>query len=219
MFIYPWHNGGWAWKHVHSVWAYWQTLNVGILAFSASVAALSLAVVEARERRLRELAASRALLPDSLSELSQYLKLSSEFWKEAYRAIGDRYIDRPQRPSPPRLPEGYKLAFTRCIEVADPIDANTLTYIVVRLQINQARMRGVSDDIEGGTIMIAGTMISYLYCLGEIMALVNATYGYARSEEDHIPAALEWSDYRNWYCLPFSDISKRLQSCSPEVLS
>lgn len=71
MLFHPWFNGGW--KYAHAVWLEWQSLNVGILAFSASVIAFNISRYQATQQRRRELVAARAFLPDSLSELTQYL--------------------------------------------------------------------------------------------------------------------------------------------------
>lgn len=78
MLIYPWFKGGFSWNYVHSVWYTWQSLNVGVLAFSSSIIAFNISRYNSEKQRQRDFIAERALLPQALSDLCKYLEQSSE---------------------------------------------------------------------------------------------------------------------------------------------
>ena len=77
MFIYPWFALEWRWSSVEDVWDRWQSLNVGMLALISSITAFNIGRYNAEKQRKREFMASKAFLPDALSNLASYLSPES----------------------------------------------------------------------------------------------------------------------------------------------
>ncbi len=201
--IYPWISGEGVWAHVHKVWADWQSLNVGVLAFLSSVIAFNISRFNANKQREREFIAARAFLPEALSELIQYFKQSAlvliEAWEWAETPEGRS--GTPLAAVFPELPEGYKETFSRCIEAAEADVGDYLAYILMRLQVHHARLGTLRDSSEPGsrTILVRENIKSYLYRLGELQALINKLFGFARGLEPFDGSDLVWEDFRNAY--------------------
>lgn len=198
MLIHPWLNGGW--KYVHAVWFDWQSLNVGILAFLASVIAFNVSRYNATQQRKRELVAARSFLPESLSELSEYLKKCSGILAIAYENA-HQHREPPADIEAPLQPNGYKEIFSRCISLADRELAEHLSYILSCLQVNHARICSFICDKNFNPQIIVNTknVLTYLFRLGELQALINSTFNYARGEENFVAKPLDWESYRTAY--------------------
>ena len=198
MLLYPWLKGGW--KHVHAVWYDWQSLNVGILAFLASVIAFNVSRHNAAQQRKRELVAARSFLPESLSKLSEYFQECGAALCAAYSTA-----KQPQAPSqhiqPPQPPSGYKEVFSRCISLADSELAEHLSYILACLQVHHARICTLVEEQKPNSrsVFTPETVLNYIYRLGELQALVNNTFDYARGEEQFRPKPLDLNSYRTAY--------------------
>jgi len=201
MFIHPWFNGGW--KNVHAVWQDWQSLNVGILAFTASVIAFNISRYHSIQQRRRELVAARSFLPESLSELTQYFKKCGAILSSAYRVAKrkDRAHDGASDAESPTPPNNHKEIFSRCISLADADLAEHLSYILTCLQIHHSRIAGLVEDQKPNsrTIVTAHQIVTYIFRLGELQALVNNTFAYARGEEEFSVKPLDWESYRTAY--------------------
>lgn len=198
MLIHPWLYGGW--KHVHAVWYDWQSLNVGILAFLASVIAFNVSRHNAAQQRKRELVAARSFLPESLSELSEY-------FRECGAALCTAYsnVRQPQAPfqhiATPQPPSGYKEIFSNCISLADNELAEHLSYILACLQVHHARICTLAEEQKPNsqTVVTPETVLSYIFRLGELQALVNNTFDYARGEEQFVAKPLDLKSYQTAY--------------------
>lgn len=69
MIVFPWIEGDWG--YVQNVWSRWQTLNAAMIAFGASLFVVYASQYAEREKRKHALIASRSMLPNSLSTLSE----------------------------------------------------------------------------------------------------------------------------------------------------
>ena len=197
MLLYPWVAGEWSWSYVQSVWDRWQALNVGLLAFLSSLIAFNIARYNANQQRERNFIAARAFLPSALSELVPYFKASAQVFKKSWdtdsHGLGGM--------ATPELPETYKSVFADCIRYASPEIGDHLSRILVRLQVHDARLRGLLHPDEEITVRVVDkySLLTYFYRLGELQALVGLLFDFARGESDFKNSELEWEDFKNAY--------------------
>ena len=190
------------WNYVLTTWYDWQSFNVGVLAFLSSVTALSISRINAESQRDRQFVAARAFLPHALSELCRYFKSSSAvlrcFWEEMDSQDG-KYIG----PSPKdfdELPGLYKEVFSRCIEFAEPEVGDQLSFILVRLQVFHSRMDSLKSSLGSTTNQLSPhELITYLFGLAQLQALINQLFPFARGQELFDGEPLTWEDYQNAY--------------------
>lgn len=196
MFVYPWLDSSGDWPHVQDVWDRWQALNTGMLAFVSSLVAFNISRYNAEKQRQRDFLAARAFLPAAFSELIKYFKESGLTMIAAWS-----YKEGEPEKSCPNLPEDYKEVFSQCIKHAETEVGNTLAYILARLQVHDARLRDLSVKMDGKKRYHPDriNLIAYMYKLGELQALVNKIFDYARGEAEFDASPLEWEDFRNAY--------------------
>jgi len=201
MLLYPLFEGGFSWDHLHSVWNNWQALNVGILAFLSSIIAFSISRFNANKQRERNFIAARAFLPEALSELAKYFRSSADLLKEAWDRVDTKSAKSPLTNTVPELPNSYKKVFSRCIQYAEPEVAEFLAYILMRLQIHHSRIEGLGQSFRKNHTMInmSGNIISYLYRLAELQALIGRIFDFARGLNPFDGRNLELADYDNAY--------------------
>jgi hypothetical protein len=200
MVIYPWINGKGNWVYVQSVWYNWQALNVGMLAFISSIIAFNISRFNADKQRERNFIAAKAFLPDALSELTTYFKLSASLLKEAWERAKAKTSNLPMSTTLPELPVNYKKIFSNCIKYAEPDIAEYLAYMLMRLQVHNARIEDLFESLNhrGRTrIILSENVISYMFRLGELQALTGRTFEFARGLESFNGNALVWEDYQN----------------------
>lgn len=190
------------WECVQDTWDRWQSLNVGVLAFMSSVIALSISRLNAKNQKERQFIAARAFLPHELSELCRYFKQSAaileELWDQLNNPHGSNIGISPS--SFPQLPESYKEVFSRCIEYADSEVGDRLAYILMRLQVIHSRMSGLKSSLTNDTnILVKENIKTYLLNLGELQALINQLFPFARGLESFDNGDLAWADYQNAY--------------------
>lgn len=197
MLVYPWVHGKWSWIHVQAVWDRWQSLNVGVIAFLSSLVAFNIAGYNANRQRERDFIASRAFLPSALSELISYFRASARVFEKSWDSDGQGLNDI----AAPQLPEGYKSIFADCIRHASPEVGHYLSNVLVRLQIHDARVRALlhADEEFDAHIVFKDNLLTYLYRLGELQALVAILFAFARGESEFKNPRLEWEDFRNAY--------------------
>lgn len=192
MFVYPWFCDGAKWACVQNTWDRWQGLNVGVLAFASSIIAFSISRYNAQKQKERDFLAAKAFLPNSLSELCDYFSACASLLEEAWRLGGE---DRSKLVVP-ELPESYKEVFGNCIRYSESDVGDYLTNILVNLQINHSRLKAFSDRLSASDKI---NIITYVYRLGELQALVNRLFPYARNMQKFDAGHLEWEDFRNAY--------------------
>ena len=195
MFAAPWLQGNWDWCYVQNVWDRWQSLNVGMLAFVSSLVAFNIAKFNAEKQREREFAAAKAFLPAALSEIITYFKESAAVFQlgwEAQPGVRPDFVS-------PRLPQGYKDIFTKCIQHAEPEVGEYLSRILMRMQIHDARLRGYIGEENGGRRFTPQkhNLITYFYRIAELQALVGKVFNFARGLEPFDASDLVWEDFRN----------------------
>ena len=186
MFIFPWVKGSGSWEYVHAVWYKWQALNVGMLAFLSSVIAFNVSRFNSYKQRQRNFIASRAFLPHALSELTSYFKSCSLLLKEAYPKVKGRSYKAPLTCKKIELPIEYKEIFSRCISFADADVGEYLTNILTRLQVNHSRLKEFENEFGENTTeyLSENDITTYMFRLGELQALVNNLFQFARGEEN-----------------------------------
>lgn len=180
MIIYPSIEGNW--EHVQSVWDRWQSLNVGILAFLASVVAFNISIFNARRQQERDFIASRAFLPEALSSLCSYLKSCTALLIEARQKITQKDTESTLSIPVPNLPIEYKEIFSRCISLAPPDISNHLVKILMKLQIHNTRIKSLSNSFDANSraLLTHPHMLSHFYITGELYALINMMFKTAR---------------------------------------
>ena len=195
MFIIPWVKGDGDWVYVQDVWDRWQSLNVGMLAFVSSITAFNIARYNANKQRERNFLAEKAFLPSALSELCTYFKKSASIFIKAWEASA---TNKPNLETPD-LPKSYKDVFRQCIRYADPDVGKYLSTILIRLQVHDARLRGVVEQFDDPSFINPDKLniITYLYRLAELQAYVNKLFPFARGIESFDSSPLTWEDYKN----------------------
>ena len=203
MCIYPWFKGNWNWSFVHSVWMDWQSLNAAVIAFISSLIAFNISRHNAKQQRERDFIASRSFLPEALSELITYFKLSARLLKEAWHQVKDNtdQCKTPLEVNTPNLPEQYREIFSRCISLADPEVAQYLSRILILLQLHHARIVELSKNFQSDSTMLIldSNIITYLYRLAELQALVENIFNYSRGLNKFNDNNLIFSDFANAY--------------------
>jgi hypothetical protein len=200
MLIYPWLESKGDWHDVQDVWDRWQPLNVGVLALISSIIGFYISRYSQNKKRERDFVAARAFLPLALSDLTGYCSSCSALLREAYAALEIQDGQRLSLKSELKeIPESLKDTFSRCISVADPDVGEHLAKILWKLQINNSRMKQLKTQSspEAGQIFFKSTLASYLFSLGELQALTNKTFNFARAIEPFDGSSLTWDDYQN----------------------
>ena len=205
MIFYPlWSEKNW--DDVQAVWDRWQSLNVGILAFTASVIAFYTSHYRMNKQRERDFVAARAFLPDALSSLCGYLDLCTKLLLEAYNLNPKNDLFEQITPSVlknpvPSLPSDYKEVFGKCISLAEPNLGDHLAKILKGLQINQARISSLPAELaeNSHTIVSRLNILDYLHNVGEIQASINSVFNAARGEELFTTQKLSKDDFVTAY--------------------
>jgi len=195
MLVYPWFVSPGGWKHVQDVWDHWQGLNVGMLAFLSSVIAFNISRYNAGQQRAREFLAAKAFLPQAFSELSEYFKASASVLARAWGRQRNEDIEI----DPPHQPSDYKEVFEKCIRHATPEVGQYLVDILVWMQVHNARLREFFRK-DAGIVRInldRMNLLTYLYRLGQLQALINKNFDFARNIKPFDSASLNWEDFRN----------------------
>lgn len=203
MYVYPAFSNGWNWDYTQNVWDRWQTLNAGVLAILASVIALNISKYHENKQREWKFIAARAFLPIALSELVSYFRCSARLLSEAHAGVVQKQDPIRLKEDMPTLPVSYVETFRQCIDHAEPAVGEYLADILVDLQVHHARLTELHETITnpGRTVWTRTTLVSYIYSLGKLYALVGKLFPFARGQELFDRTDLVWEDYRNAYSL------------------
>lgn len=203
MLIAPWIKYDREWKDVQEVWDRWQTFNAAMLAFLASVIALNISVYIEKKQRQRRFIAAKSFLPPALSELTSYCKASAKVFKEIWERLESL---NPQTRTAlscglPEEAQTYKEIFSKSIAEAEPDVASYLAEIIIKLQIHTARLEEIykSFSPDGELLIFKDNVISYMYSLSELNAMINRLYPFARAQESFSGEKLDWEDFRISY--------------------
>lgn len=197
MFAFPCFNGRGDWGYVQDVWDRWQSLNVGMLAFISSITVFNISRFNANKQRERDFLASKAFLPAALSELIFYFKDSASVFKICW--------DSTDKSKPsfkiPVLPKEYKEVFGHCIRHAEPDVGDYLSRMLVWLQIHDSRLRNYIEQSANANYFNPDkqNLIECFYLLGELQALLNKLFEFARNMGEFDSKPLKWEDFLNAY--------------------
>lgn len=203
MLVIPLIKGGFSWTYLQGVWDTWQGLNVGVLAFISSVIALNISRWHAHDQRKRDFVAAKAFLPEALSELTTYFIDSAsvfmEGWERVEQRPGRQLVSLTTQIS--NLPDNYKAIFANCIRFADAETGRYLAYILMLFQVHHARLRSFSEAFGGNsqTLVVRENIVIYLYRLGELQALINKLFDFARGLEEFQGSELTRDDFHTAY--------------------
>lgn len=159
--------------------------------------ALNIGKYTADRQRQRNFRAAKAFLPDALSELCVYFEQSAKVLKDSWSLDRTKKIDCEA----PKPPKGYKTVFKECIRFAEPQVGEFLAQILVWLQVHDARLRGHVEQ-QGDRRYVNPSklnILTYLVRLGELQAMVNKLFPYARSMGEFDGSPLGWKDYYTAY--------------------
>jgi hypothetical protein len=195
---WPWIAGRGNWGYVQDVWDRWQSLNVGLLAFISSVVAFNIARYNNDRQRAREFLAARASLPATLSSLTYYFKQSANFFSHAWQTANNA---SDSNLAVPELPHGFQSVFADCIRHAEPEIGEYLAKILARVQIHDSRIRSFSANISSpdNVSPTKHNLIGYIFRLGELQAMVDKIFDFARNMGKFDNTPLDWSDFENSY--------------------
>ncbi|TMP88542.1 hypothetical protein CWC05_03675 [Pseudoalteromonas ruthenica] len=181
MFIAPWFTTAFSWEKYQKVLYTWQSLNVGVLAFTASVIALSISRYNEEKKREREFTAAKAFLPQAISELCLYLNSCVPTYTakmEVFRIRSENFnSSEPPIPKAPELPRNYASVFKESIKHASPEVGDYLVRILRDLQVHHSR------SLE----QTAGSKDYLLACIHEIGVLrarLDSLFKFARNEKE-----------------------------------
>lgn len=199
MFIYPFAISNGDWNYVQEVWVRWQGLNVGMLAFVSSMVAFYISRYKAELQREREFLASKAFLPQAFSQLCSYFEKSAEVYRRAWVAG----TEDSQRLNSPDLPEGYEEIFKDCIRHALPEVGDYLSVLLANLQIHHSRMSNIGEQIRDAHITGPNRpyILSCLCRLGELQALVDQMFEFARNTEKFRFTNLAYDDFETAFAV------------------
>lgn len=201
MIIYPYLKGGW--DYLHAVWHTWQTLNVGVLAFLSSLVAFNISKYNAENQRERELVAATSFLPQALSDMCSHFTACAQILSKAW--------DRPRRSGIvipvtttveafPEINDSVKSVFSECIRHGSPVIGTHLAEILKKLQISDSRISGLHEKMTSTTNHVSRAEVqTLLFYLAELQSLVNATFPFARSEEEFNAPSLDLDEFVTGY--------------------
>ena len=191
MIVAPWIIGDWCWSYVQDVWHHWQAVNVGILAFAASFIAFEVTRYNESRQSKREFLASRAFLPEALSELATYLKSSAG-------VLMALWTNTPLGTNP-SLPSHYKEVFSNCIRHADSDAGEQLAEILMWLQVHAARLAELLANPPHTIQSKQLKALEGLFLVGKLQVRVNRLFAFARGMGELDSRPLSWDDYNTAY--------------------
>ncbi|MFD2168384.1 hypothetical protein ACFSJY_19175 [Thalassotalea euphylliae] len=184
-------------QEVLDVWYRWQSLNVGVLAFVSSVIFYKSTKYATNKQTERNFIAAKSVLPNALSELTQYNTEAFEIWAHKERSLvasghGITRVDPESLIAPP-LPEEIHLVFKNCISHAPKAVGAELAVILQQLQIINARTKSLIDESESNASSIEWVH-SNIWRLSRLQAAVNQLFSFARSQSDFDDSPINHQD-------------------------
>ncbi|MCR9186626.1 MAG: hypothetical protein NXH81_14605 [Halieaceae bacterium] len=190
MIFHPILSGGGSWHHIGAVWYDWQALNVGVLAFAASLVAFNISAYNSEQQRRRDFRAAQAFLPDALSELTRHFRTSAAYLKQAVALAKpiSELVNAPRQPVNlpilPSAPTSFRTVFRDSIQKAEPEVGEYLARILRDFQIHETRMIGLHESAESANGFfghVSTNILGRIVDLGELQARVNNIFSYARA--------------------------------------
>jgi hypothetical protein len=190
MVAYPILSSEGSWQYITNIWYDWQALNVGVLAFAASLIAFNISAYNSEQQRRRDFRAAQAFLPDALSELTSYFRSCGAYLVQAISSskpiseLMNAPLQPENLPTLPPVPADFRAVFRECIQKAEPDVGEYLARILRDIQIHNARMDGLHQSAKkdnGFFGHISTHILGRVVDLGELQARVNNIFSYARS--------------------------------------
>lgn len=197
MFVFPAIRTELDWTELQEVWDRWQSLNVGVLAFSASYVALQIARVDSAERSRRDFVAARAFMPKALNDLATYCSRLAHLLLELRAELSDEALtglSRGQESELPEVPSEVYQTLEKCIRSAPDEVAGFLADLLSTLQIIQARSSSLlpqAGNISVRPIYTGRTAADYVANVAVLRVQINLLFRFARFEEDDIPRKVD----------------------------
>jgi hypothetical protein len=172
------------------------------IAFSNTSRSLRHAEHLEQNRRYRKHAATRAVLPLALSQVTGYAERSARALDELVARCIDEEL--PSMTAPENLvqplPSETLKTLGEFIEYSDALDVNILEATVAAIQIHDSRLRDlieVNRDPSGDGVVHQTQIESYMIDAASIFAGASANYDYARRRQSQLPAQLLWDKVIN----------------------
>jgi hypothetical protein len=181
----------------------WQTLNAALIALFASFIALYTTQYNDKKKKERDFTASKAFLPEALSELTNYLELSAKLLLEAYRRENEENdkCTSELNQELPKLPNSHRTIFRDCIHSGEPEIGDYLSEILVTLQVHNSRMKCVKDGFKSPREFMKSpeVFMSNIFVLGKLHARVTGLFDFGRNQKDLNYLPLTVSQIHNSY--------------------
>jgi len=176
------------WPSVRTGLYNWQTMIAGLLALAAALATIRLIRRQInqvtdleQERRAREEAAARAILPLALSELTEYASDCIKLLVQYVPADGP-IPNVPADYKIPRIPENAIVTLQTCARFADENIVAQFANLLGKLQIQHARLRDLFSRSVQRQRMFNVEGIGALIDAADIQARAGTLFDYARND-------------------------------------
>lgn len=184
MFIEPFLNNGTI--GLIKVLKEWQTLNSAFVALFASFIALYATQYNVRKQKERDFIASKAFLPEALSELTVYLESSVKLLIEAYKRESDETDSCKTQLTQnlPSLPDKYKVTFRDCIHSGEYEVSEYLSSILRDLQVHNSRLVNTYEEFSPSRIFSrnASNQSAEIFAFAKLHAKIGRLYPFARNK-------------------------------------
>jgi hypothetical protein len=167
------------------------------IAFGNTTRSLEHAEYLERNRRYRKHAATRAVLPLALSQVTGYAERSAHALNELIAKCMEEKLPAMIAPDDlvQPLPSETLKTLAEFIEYSDAVDVNVLEATVASIQIHDSRLRDlvkVNRDPSEEGIIIQTQIESYIIDAAAVFAGASANYDYARRRQSQLPGQLSW---------------------------
>lgn len=172
------------WLELQLVFERWQSVNMGILAITASMIAITSAHIREAIDRNRSKIAAQSALPRAASELSEYISKSIQYLDAAAIVVesGSYKIEGFGKAIPIRPTEYYDV-FQRNYKYGAETLVGQLSLIETSMQVHTSRMNGLGRSLtrDDQTVVTMLNIADYLRQAAGIGARVNRLFEYGRN--------------------------------------
>src|SRR5690554_4319004 len=180
------------WAGIQAVWDRWQALNVGVLAFSASVIFWYAAHLRSRENDIKEYKAARGFLVFVASELCREFKIAAHLLKQRLKSRSYLALDGIE---PFSLPQHLHPYLERYIKYAPPESAQFIIDFIRFYQVYMDRLNTVLGDISDRPNP-KDCIATSIGDLCNISARTNRLFGYARGINSLDTSKVRWEEIK-----------------------
>lgn len=163
------------------VWDRWQAWNTGVIALLSALTALAVARLRDEKERQRSFIAAKALLPDHLSSLLEYLRATQAFLTVAYSKVAHENMELPEVPS---RPIGYEQWVSDAIRWGDPAFVSYMSNVVSHLQVYKSRTSALQIEFDDPESIVSEDNIKEYLVQGAIIYMhVGKLLNYVRDNK------------------------------------